>query len=236
MHETKVRSPRQRKSARRSRALSELAALVVVAAVVVGVAIAASGSGEKAPRAAAASPLAGIPQQGRTLGSPAAPVTVEEFADLQCPACRVFAESGLPVLVDRYVRTARVRLVFRNLTFLGRDSVTGAQAAAAAGEQNLLWGFVDAWYRNQGEENSGYATEAFVRRTAAAVPGLDVDRMLAARSAPAVESQLREAQVAAERARVQGTPSFLVERAGRTPVVTDAATLQSTVDRALAGR
>ena len=31
-------------------------------------------------------------------------------------------------------------------------------SALAAGAQNKGWNFIETWYRNQGEENSGYAT------------------------------------------------------------------------------
>jgi len=44
---------------------------------------------------------------------------------------------------------------------------------AAAASHDRLWPFVDAFYRNQGPENSGYADDAFLQRTAT-VAGIDV--------------------------------------------------------------
>ena len=76
--------------------------------------------------------LAGIPQSGIYLGNPAAPVPLVEFADLQCPFCREYTLQTLPQLVQDYVRTGKVRMEFRNLSFLGKDSVTAGRAAAAA--------------------------------------------------------------------------------------------------------
>ena len=79
--------------------------------------------------------LRGIPQQGTALGSPDAPVTLVEYADLQCPYCAQWARDAFPELVRDYVRTGRVRIVFRGLAFLGPDSDAALRAALAAGQQ-----------------------------------------------------------------------------------------------------
>jgi protein-disulfide isomerase len=67
--------------------------------------------------------FAGIPQQGNVLGSPMARVTPVEYADLQCPYCGRWARDTLPALVRDYVRTGKLRIVFKGLAFLGPDSV-----------------------------------------------------------------------------------------------------------------
>ena len=108
--------------------------------------------------------LAGIPQQrASTSATRTRPSRLVEFADLQCPFCREYTLQTLPQLVQDYVRSGKVRMEFRDLAFLGKDSVTaGRHAAAAAGEQNKLWNFIDVFYFNQGEENSGYVTPSFL--------------------------------------------------------------------------
>jgi protein-disulfide isomerase len=207
----------EREKAARRRRLGILGGVVALAAVVLVAAIALSSSGgdDEAPRASApAASLAGIPQDGWVLGDPDAPVTVEEFADLQCPVCARFSEDALPQLVDEYVRAGRVRLVLRPLAFLGDDSVRGARAAAAAARQDRAWPFVERFYARQGEENSGYATDAFLREVAGGVQGLDVARLLRDREADAVTRDLERAQQDAERLGVQGTPSFAVGPTG----------------------
>ena len=163
----------------RRRRLRTLLAVLGAAAVLVVVAIVVSSGGSNgaksrpgaAQKAAtgtipgqkeSAEMLAGIPQSGIHLGSPSAPVRLVEFADLQCPFCREYTLQTLPQLVQDYVRSGKVRMEFRDLAFLGKDSVTAGRHAAAAGEQDKLWNFIDVFYYNQGEENSGYVTPSFL--------------------------------------------------------------------------
>src|SRR5262249_5940420 len=63
---------------------------------------------EQAGAAAEADRFAGIHQEGDVLGSPDAPLTLEEFSDLRCSHCRDFVDHTLPVLLDKYVRPGRL--------------------------------------------------------------------------------------------------------------------------------
>ena len=76
--------------------------------------------------------LKGIPQTGSELGEKDAPITLVEFADLQCPFCKQFATTTYPVIVNDYVSKGKVRVEFRTMTFIGPDSEKAARAAAAA--------------------------------------------------------------------------------------------------------
>ena len=161
--------------------------------------------------------VAGIPQEGATLGDPRAPVTLIEFADLQCPYCAFVGTELLPPLVDQYVRTGRVKLVYRPLAFVGKDSEREARVAVAMGQQNELWQFVELAFREQGRENSGYATDAYLKKLVASVPGADVSKAMADRDSPAVERLLAGASAEAERLGVHGTPAFFIAGPGKAP-------------------
>ena len=186
--------------------LSAAAALVLVTG-----AITLSRGETEAPAgpAPAATALTGIAQDGIALGDPAAPATLVEFADLQCPFCGVYGRDVLPAVVDRYVRTGKLRLELHVLAFLGEDSVRAGQVAAGAASQDRLWAFAEAFYADQGEENSGYVTDEFLRSTTANA-GVD----LAARAQDDTDAAgvLERAQAEAERLGVQGTPSFFLRR------------------------
>jgi protein-disulfide isomerase len=197
-----------------------VAAALLIVAVLVAISQAGGSSGGDASGLSgvtrAQALFGGIPQQGIALGDPRAPVTLTEFADLQCPFCRQYTEAVLPTLVKRYVRTGKVRMVFRNLAFIGADSVRAARLAGAAGLQDRLWQFTDLVYRNQGVENSGYVTDAYLRNVARGA-GLDVGQAFADATGAAVSGQLDAAVSQAQRFQINSTPSFVLTPAGGRP-------------------
>jgi len=196
-------------------------ALAVVVVVIVAIA-SSGGSGKKKLQAGESVPgqiesnalFAGIPQRGIQLGNPRAPVTMVEFADLQCPFCRQYTEQSLATLVNNYVRPGKVTMIFRSVAFIGTDSVRAAQMAGAAALQNRLWPFIDIFYTNQGEEKTGYVTDDFLRKIGSGVRGLDVTRAMNDRGLPVVQRMLDDAQTQWQSNGFTGTPSFLVGPTG----------------------
>lgn len=183
--------------------------------------------------------LTGIPQDGATLGEPDAAVTLIEYADLQCPACRAYAESVFPTVVDEYVRPGRVKTEFRGFPFIGPDSVKAQRFVVAAGFQDRLWDLQEALYRNQGNENGGWVTDELLRSLAAEIDGLDVERLFADAGSDEVARMVAEGEEQAERAGVPGTPTFLIEIGDEKPyfidVGLDAAQMRAALDDALEG-
>lgn len=157
--------------------------------------------------------LRGIPQHGVALGAASAPVTLVEFADLQCPFCARWARGTMPEIVRKYVRPGRVRIVFVGMTSLGPGSVKAFRAALAAGQQNHFWDVEELLYLNQGTEGSGWVENGFLHSIGRSVKGLNAERMLAAMSSAGVEKQLAGAANLA--AGIQQTPSFAVGRTDR---------------------
>jgi protein-disulfide isomerase len=203
----------------RERRLWLLAGAVALATVIVAIAIAVSQGGADDDEEAASTPprVEQLAQDGVFLGDPDAPATLIEFADLQCPFCAEFANEELPGVIDRYVRDGRLRLELRLLAFLGPDSVRARQVAHAAALQDRMWGFTDRFFRNQGTENSGYATDDFLQGLARQTPGLDVDQLSQDLGNPQVEALTQEAEQLGRRLDVGGTPSFYLVQGGGAP-------------------
>lgn len=157
--------------------------------------------------------LTGIAQEGDSLGSPKAPVTIVEFADLQCPFCRDFSNQILPPIVEKYVKTGKLRMELRFLTFLGPDSELASRYALFAGQQGRLWNFAEIFYQNQGAEGSGYVTKEFLDNVskAAGVTPLPTQADL---SEAEIKKQLEEATVESQKAGINSTPSFLIGKTG----------------------
>jgi protein-disulfide isomerase len=198
----------------RRRAVLRLGAVTITALALVAGAITVSQLGAEDPAANATpvvSRFAGVPQDGIALGAPQAPATLIEFADLQCPWCGVYGRDVLPAIVERYVRPGTLRLELNVLTFVGEDSVRAGRIAAAAAQQDRFWDFTDAFYASQGEENTGYVSDAFLDRTGTAAR-VDMAAARAAQDGKAATQLLSDAQAAADRLQVKSTPSFFVQR------------------------
>jgi protein-disulfide isomerase len=111
---------------------------------------------------------------GFSMGSADAPVVVEVWEDFQCPFCQRFTFEIEPSIVEQYVESGDVRLVFRNLAFLGNESHWAAVAGSLAADQNMFWPFHDYLFANyQGKESGGFHIDRLVEMGEAA--GLDMD-------------------------------------------------------------
>lgn len=155
--------------------------------------------------------LSGIPQQGMVLGDPSAPVEVIEYGDLQCPACKAYAEEMLPQVIEGPVKQGQAKIAFKNFTIIGPESTPAGVAALAAGEQNKGWNFVDIFYKNQGKENGGYVTDDFVTAIAEAAGVADIAKFKKDLDNAKFEREVEKTSAEAQRQGFTGTPSFLIK-------------------------
>lgn len=165
--------------------------------------------------------LVGIPQQGSVLGYPNAPVTLQFFGDLQCIDSRRVMLGALPFLIRRWVREGKLRIRFRAVETDTRDAGGWYEfreqqtAALAAGRQGKFWNFIDAFYREQGPEATGYVDEAFLNRIAMEA-GLDLrrwrDDIASFQNTWVKRSETDKALALAKG--LESTPSFLIGRTG----------------------
>jgi protein-disulfide isomerase len=193
-------------------AVGGAALLAVVLILVVGKSSTATTTTATAPAIATAAKLfAGIPQHGNTIGKASAPATLIVYEDPQCPFCREWNVQTLPTVLDQYVRTGKLKLVYRGVVIIGPDSVRGLRAIGAAAKQNKLWNLVDALYARQGAENSGWITNSVIL-AAASDAGANGPAVVAGMGAPSVGATLTTWQSQAKADRLQGTPTFVIER------------------------
>jgi protein-disulfide isomerase len=221
----------QAAQASQRRRLYQLGGVAVAVIVVIAIILIATGSGKsktapapKSPAATAAATsvvtlLQGIPESGNALGRPNAPVTVQYFGDLECPFCKQFTLTALPSVIQKDVRSGKARLEYRSMQTATREKEifqTQQVAALAAGKQNRMWYYVELFYHEQGEEDSGYVTESYLQGLAQQVPGLNLGEWSAARNEPAYSNQVIADAQAANQAGFTGTPSFLIGKTGGT--------------------
>jgi protein-disulfide isomerase len=204
-------------SARRRR-LFQLFGLVGIAAVVVVVAIVISSGGASGPKkqggervagqTLAAQEFAGIPQKGDALGDPKAAHTLVEYGDLVCPACKAYSDDVLPAIIQKYVRSGKLRMEFKAIAFVRPWSQPAAQYSYAAGLQNKSWNFDRLWYINQGDETTDYVNDAFARKIASGVPGLDANKLIADSKTAAAKAAVAKNQAEFQSFGFNATPSF----------------------------
>ena len=135
---------------------------VLIIAFAMLAAVTACGSDATAPR---------IPH---SLGSPYARITIIEFADFQCPFCKLFGDTVEPKLVADFVNTGLARFEYRHYSFLGEESFKAAEASECAAEQGAFWQYRESLFRIQGRENSGVYTDTVLQDLAEAA-GIDRD-------------------------------------------------------------
>jgi protein-disulfide isomerase len=160
-----------------------------------------------------------IPAQGRTLGDPKAPVTIDLYGDFRCSACFAFTEGGTAAAInDQLIATGKANLVWHDFTVIdlvdkAHASRDAANAAWCAADQNKFWVMHDWLYVNQSPTESPDAFTTDRLLTIGNYAGLDMSAFT-----PCVVSGRHDAAIAAELASLpasvaqHGTPAVLVNR------------------------
>ena len=196
------------------KALAAVAFIAVVGIVVAVVLIVTGNSGNSEPAKTSSDidkQLAGIEQDGTILGDPKAKVVLVEFGDLQCPACKQFADEAIPEIVNGPIRQGKARFEFRNWPILGPDSTVAAKASLAASLQGRYWQFIENFYADQGPENTGYVTDEFLRTIAEKAGVPDLDKWEQDRNDPRWEDEIFRNDEAALNLGFSGTPSLALD-------------------------
>ena len=143
------------------------------------------------------------------LGSTSAPITIVEFGDYQCEACYHWYHNTRADIIDNYIETGKVNLVFMDLPFLGRDSITAAQATYCADDQGKYWEYHETLYNFQEAIDNGWASKD---RLVSFAFDLDMnldefnDCMDSSKYAKRVKANYDESQ----RFGAEATPTFLI--------------------------
>jgi protein-disulfide isomerase len=116
------------------------------------------------------------------IGDPNAPLTVYYWSDFQCPFCKQFEETSLQNLVTDYVNTNKMKVVFKDLQFLGQDSLESALIARSVWElyPDKYYVWREGYFAKQDEEQDiGFGDKESVIAYTRTVSGIDADKVLA---------------------------------------------------------
>ncbi|MDX6406661.1 MAG: hypothetical protein QOH70_4116 [Blastocatellia bacterium] len=141
-------------------------------------------------------------------GNSSAPVTVEEFADFQCPSCGVY----YPEL--KKIETEfgdKLRVVFRERPLVPPHdhALIAAQAAEAAGLQGRFWEMHDKLYENQTAWSEARDLVPLFVDYARQI-GLDTDRFMKDLNGEVVITRIFQDGKRVHALNVTSTPTFYV--------------------------
>ena len=135
-------------------------------------------------------------------------ITMVEYGDLQCPACKAYHPLVLDVLK---AYPEQLKLVFKNypLTTVHRNAMAAAIAAEAAGKQGKYFEFVDMVYEKQLEwselDDPQGKFEEYVKAL-----GLSVEQFKKDQQDKAITTLINDERNEGIQNGVTGTPSFFI--------------------------
>lgn len=147
--------------------------------------------------------LEGLPWKGAET-----PVlTLVEFADFQCPACRQFSD-GLREVVARHGE--QVRVYYRHFPLpTHMNAAMAAVAANAAGRQGKFWEYHDLLFENQSALSATNDPMTLFVGLAEQL-GINTQRFSADMSDPAVIASAEADRTAGNEAGLEGTPTLYI--------------------------
>ena len=143
------------------------------------------------------------------LGSESASVTIIEIGDYQCEMCKRWFDHSRSQIIDNYINTGKVNMVFLDMPILGNDSLIAAEATYCANDQGKYWDYHVTLFEHQEEMNSGWANNERLKSFAFSL-GLDMKEFSQCLDSKHYYSQVK---LNAEKSKAMGassTPSFLI--------------------------
>ncbi len=208
----RARSAAVKRPAWRSPMVLATVAAVAIGAGIIAFALPSGGSDDTVVIRPPTTYPAGL-VDAESLGSDAGPVVMQLYSDFQCPACKLFIKEQLPRLVDEFVTPGVLRIEARDIAFLGRgsrdESLELAAGARCAAQQDRYWPFHDLVFWNQGRENQGDHSAAFVASIAEAA-GVEKAAFDACLAGAEVRAAITNQTSTALGSGVNSTPTLIV--------------------------
>ena len=143
------------------------------------------------------------------LGNPDAPITILEWGDYQCTFCYKFHQNTLEIINEDFIKTGKVKVVFKDYPLNGPDSKLAAEASYCAQDQEKYWQYHDEVYRNWGGERTGWITREALTEFAQVV-NLDTEKFNKCLDDNKYESKVNSLYEFGNDIGIDATPSFLV--------------------------
>ena len=143
------------------------------------------------------------------LGNRNAQITLVEFGDYQCTFCSKFFLETEKSIITNYVKTGKVKLLFKDFIVVGGDSLNAANAAHCANDQKVFWQYHAILYNNWDGEDTGWANLENLSKFANKL-GLDMDMFTECMSESKWKELIRSSHIDGITVGVTATPTFFV--------------------------
>ena len=143
------------------------------------------------------------------LGDPNASITLIEFGDYQCHFCNVHFHNTESKILENYVFTGKVNILFKDYTIIGPDSVGAAKAAHCASEQNKYWEYHHILFTNWTGENNGWASKENLIKFADNI-NLESNQFSECIDSQRYDDIIEQSNVDGRSLGITGTPAFFI--------------------------
>jgi len=138
-------------------------------------------------------------------GDKDAPVTIVEWSDFECPFCARFFEQALPSIEEEYIKTGKVKLVYRDFPLsFHTNAQKAAEAAECAGEQGKYWEMHDLLFA-QGVQGGVAGFKQYAKTL-----GLNTAKFDTCLDSGAMAGEVQQDMADGAAVGIQGTPGFIV--------------------------
>lgn len=138
-------------------------------------------------------------------GDDDAPVTIIEWSDYECPFCGRFYKETLPSIEKEYIKTGKVKLVYRDFPLsFHANAQKAAEAAECAGEQDKYWEMHDLLF-GSGVQGGVAGFKQYAQQL-----GLNTGKFNQCLDSGAMAPEIRKDFADGSAVGIQGTPGFLV--------------------------
>ncbi|MDH3765562.1 MAG: DsbA family protein [Nitrosopumilus sp.] len=138
-----------------------------------------------------------------------APITILEWGDYQCTFCYKFHQNTIDTINEDFIKTGKVKLIFKDFPLNGPDSLLAAEASYCAQDQEKYWQYHDELYKNWGGERTGWITRESLDEFGNTV-NLNLDEFNTCLDEHKYQSKVISLNEFGKKIGIDATPSFLV--------------------------
>jgi len=143
------------------------------------------------------------------MGDPNAPITILEWGDYQCTFCYKFHQNTLDVIKEEFIKTGKVKVIFKDFPLNGPDSKLASEASYCAHEQDKYWKYHDELYENWAGERTGWITREALSKFAESI-NLDMEKFNKCLDENKYKNKINSIYEFGNEIGIDATPSFLV--------------------------